>query len=427
MNKHVRIAVTAFVFLAAAALVCFAGGQQEKGAMAAGQPVKLTIWGRDLADDDPAHAYIKALVNNFKAKNPDIELEYVPLGDPGLADKTKIAMASNTGPDIFQTWGGSVMGGYADAGRLLDLTKEVKSIPSSAAARQAMTWKGKLYGVAPFFAIAGIFVNEGLFDKYGLAAPATVAELEKLMEALKGAGLQPVACGAKDKWPPLALYMYLTNRYGGDIFAQAQARKARFDSDPFVQAAQRYQDWVKKGYFGAKPLGEAYGDAQQLMATGKAGMHITGSWMCAQYSSKSFTDQTLGFYGFPELKGGKGKATDIMGMTDIGFAATKLAADKKDAVVRFMTYAMSVEACSADPGRISSVPGVKAPSHLTEMASAVFGKAKTVQFWWDQDLPPAVTSPLNDTIQLFFLPDTDVKTALTKFEEMVEENVGPVQ
>lgn len=37
--------------------------------------VKLTVWGRDLPDDDPAHQYIKALVEGFQAANPDIELE----------------------------------------------------------------------------------------------------------------------------------------------------------------------------------------------------------------------------------------------------------------------------------------------------------------------------------------------------------------
>jgi ABC-type glycerol-3-phosphate transport system substrate-binding protein len=221
--------------------------------------------------------------------------------------------------------------------------------------------------------------------------------------------------------------MYLTNRYGGDAFIRASARTLRFDSDAFVQAAQKYQEWVKKGYFGATPLGEAYSDAQQLMATGKAGMHITGSWMIGQYSSPDFTTQKLGFYGFPELAGGVGKATDVMGMTDIGFAATKLAESKKAAVVRFMTYAMSVEAGTAEPGRISSVPGVKPPAAMTEAASKVFGQAKTVTFWWDQDLPPAVTTPLNDTIQTFFLPNTNVKAELTKFEALMEENVGPVK
>lgn len=395
----------------------------------AASKVKLTVWGRDLPNDNPAHAYIKSLVTGFQTQNPDVELDYVALGDPGLMDKTKVAMATNKDlPDIFQGWGGSVMGGYADAGRLLDMTKELKSIPGSLAAREAMTWKKKIYGVAPFFAVAGVFVNEGIFKANGLNVPTTVDELEKVAEALKAKGIQPFACGARDKWPPLAFYMYLTDRFGGiTAFSDAASRKSRFDGDAFVKAAQKYQEWVKKGYFGDKPLSEAYGDAQQLMATGKAAMHITGSWMCAQYASKSFTDQTIGFYAFPEMKGGKGKVSDMMGMVDIGFTVTKAAAKNKDAVVRFMKYAMSIEACSAELGRICSVSGVKAPSRLTGMASEVFGQAKAIQFWWDQDLPPMVTSPLNDTIQNFFMPQSDVKKALTKYEELVEENLGPAK
>jgi ABC-type glycerol-3-phosphate transport system substrate-binding protein len=341
-------------------------------------------------------------------------------------DKTKVAMAAGTGPDIFQSWGGSVMGGYADAGRLLDLTEELKSIPGSAAASGAMSWKGKTYGVAPFFAIAGVYVNEGMFKNLGLSVPKTVDELEKVCDVLVSKKIQPFACGAKDKWPPLASYMYLVNRFGGNAFGEAQSRAVRFDSDPFVKAAAKMQEWVKKGYFGT-PLGEAYGDAQQLMATGKAAMQVTGSWMCAQFSNKEFTDQTIGLYPFPVVPGGAGVETDVMGMTDIGWVATKLAADKKDAVVRFMEYAMSVEAGSAEPGRISSVPGVKAPSRLTEMGAGIFSKAKMVQFWWDQDLPPNVTSPLNDTIQTFFLSPTNVKNSLAAFEKLAEEAMGPAK
>jgi ABC-type glycerol-3-phosphate transport system substrate-binding protein len=400
-----------------------------KNAAKSGEKTKITVWGRDLPDDGADHAYIKALINGFKQANPDIELEYIALGDPGLMDKTKIAMAADQAPEIVQSWGGSVMGGYADAGRLLDLTKDLASVPGSVAARNAMSWKGKTYGVAPFFAVAGVFVNEGLFKEKGLTVPTTIEEMEATADKLLAAGIQPFACGAKDKWPALATYMYLVNRYGGDAFNKAQGRKLAFDSDAFVKAAQKFQQWVAKGYFGTKPLGEAYGDAQTLMATKKAGMIITGSWMCAQFSNKEFTDQTIGFYAFPVVTGGVGKATDDMGMPDIGFIATNKAKDKakKDAVVRFFKYAMSPEACAAEPGRICSVPGVKAPSVLTGQASDIFSKAQTVQFWWDQDLPPTVTSPLNDTIQTFFLPNADVKASLTKFEANVTENVGPVK
>jgi raffinose/stachyose/melibiose transport system substrate-binding protein len=394
-----------------------------------GEKVKLTVWGRDIPDDSADHAYVKALLSDFQAKNPDIQIDYIALGEPGLSDKTKITMASGSGlPDIFQTWGGSVMGGYADAGQLLDLSKELKAVPGSAAAQQAVTWKGKIYGVAPFFAVAGIFVNEGIFKANNLKVPVTVEDFEKVADTLLAKGIQPFACGEKDKWPGLALYMYLTNRFGGDASARAAQRKLAYDSDPFVKAARLYQTWIKKGYFGATPLGEAYGDAQQLMATGKAAMHVTGSWMCAQYANKEFTDQQIGFYAFPALKAGSvGKATDIMGMTDIGFAATKAAAAKKAAVVKFLAYAMSPEAGAAEPGRIASIPGVKARSALTGQASAVFATAKTVTFWWDQDLPPSVTSPLNDTIQTFFLPDTDVKKSLSDFEALATENMGAVK
>jgi hypothetical protein len=47
-----------------------------------------------------------------------------------------------------------------------------------------------------------------------------------------------------------------------------------------------------------------------------------------------------------------------------------------------------------------------------------------VQFWWDQDLLPAVTSPLNDTIQAFFLPDTNVKASMATFEKLVVESMA---
>ncbi|HOJ76981.1 MAG TPA: extracellular solute-binding protein [Bacillota bacterium] len=394
--------------------------------------VTLTIWAVDSIENtaNTNTAYVHALVKNFQAKNPDIKIDWVAFGTQGspLNDKLKIALANNQGPDIFQSWGGSFMGQFADAGKLLDLTKELANVKTSSAAKEAMSWKGKTYGVAPFFAVAGLFVNEGIFKQYGLSVPTTVEELEKVADTLKSKGIQPFAVGAKDQWPVLATYMYLVNRYGGRVFEDAVARKVGFNSEPFVKAATKYQEWAKKGYFGDKPLSEGYGDAQLLMCTGKAAMQISGSWLCGLYSDKTQTDQTIGMYPVPIIKGEKGLVTDVMGMTDVGFAATKIGAKKKDAIVKFMKYAMTVEACSAETGRVSSVPGVKPPTRLTGMAADnILAKAKYVQFWWDQDLPATVSTPINTTIQTFFMPNTDVKRSLNKFEELVVDNMGPIK
>jgi raffinose/stachyose/melibiose transport system substrate-binding protein len=394
--------------------------------------VTLTVWAVDGINNPEKTdaAYVRALVTGFQKKYPKIKIDWVAFGTQGspLNNKLKVSLPSNQGPDIFQSWGGSFMDRFAAAGKLLDLTKELSKVKTSSAAKAAMSYKGRIYGVAPFFAIAGLLVNEGKFKEFGIKVPTTIDELEKAADTLKAKGIQPLTVGAKDQWPILATYMYLVNRYGGNIFESAVARKTRFDAEPFVQAGLKIQDWAKKGYFGAKPLSEGYADAQLLMSTGKAGMQISGSWLCGLYSDKSQTDQTIGFYQVPAFPGGKGLVTDVMGMTDVGFVATKLAAKKKDAVVKFMKYAMSVEACEAETGRVASVPGVKAPTRLTGMASNnVMAKAKTMQFWWDQNLPPAICTPVNTTIQSFLLADTDVKKVLSKFEELAEENIGPVK
>lgn len=429
MKKRKLFSTTSIMILVLAAVLILLAGSCSKGASAKKGPVTLSIWARDVLDNAPDHAYVTALIRDFQAKYPDIKVDYVNLGN-GLNDKIKVAMSADSElPDIIQSWGGRMMGDFADHGKLLDLTAELKNIPGSSAARNAMTWKGKIYGVAPFFAIAGIFQNDGIFEKLGLKPATTIEEVGKNAEVLLANGIQPFAAGGKDKWPVLHLYMYFVDRFGGpNAFSDATNRKTHFYGEPFIEAAKFYKGWIDKGYFGKKPLGESYDDAQLLMASGKTGMQLTGSWMCANFSSSEFTNEKLSFHQFPTFAdGGKGPASDVMGMTDIGFAATIEAKDKKDAVVKFMTYAMSKEACEYEPGRVCSVPGVEAKNPLTTQASKVFANATYVEFWWDQNLPAAATTPVNDVVQVFFLPNGDVEKALKDFDTLMDDAVGSVK
>ncbi len=400
------------------------------GEQASTGPVTLTVWAVDAVDvDNVQSAYVKALVTNFQAANPDITIDWVPFGAAGSAlnDKIKVAMANDEVPDILQSWGGTFMGQFADQGKLLDLTSELADLNCSEAAKNAMSWKGKTYGIAPFFAIAVLFVDEDIFQKLNLSVPTTIADLETTCDALKNAGYQPLAAGSMDKWPILHTYMYLVNRYGGNAFADAVARKVAFDSEPFIQAGLKMQEWAKKGYYGNKPLGEDYASSQLLMATGKAGMQLTGTWMCGMYSDPKQATATIGAYAYPVLAGGKGLATDLMGMTDVGFIATKKGEDKKAAIVKFLKYAMTVDALKAETGRVATVPGVPAPTKLTGMASEIMSKATSVQFWWDQDLPQTMTGPVNDMVQSFLLPGTDVKAGCAKYEKLAVENLGALK
>ncbi len=400
------------------------------GEQASTGPVTLTVWAVDPIDvDNVQSAYVKALVANFQAANPDITIDWVPFGAAGSAlnDKVKVAMANDEVPDILQSWGGTFMGQFADAGKLLDMTAELSSLNCSEAAKNAMSWKGKTYGIAPFFAIAVLFVDEDVFKDQNLTVPTTIAEMEATADKLKAAGIQPFAAGSMDKWPILHTYMYLVNRFGGNAFADAVARKVAFDSEPFIQAGMKMQEWAKKGYYGGKPLAEDYGSSQLLMATGKAGMQLTGTWMCGMYSDPKQATKAIGAYPYPVLSGGKGLVTDLMGMTDVGFIATKKGEAKKAAIVKFLKFAMTVDVLKAETGRVATVPGVPAPTRLTGMSSEIMSKATSVQFWWDQDLPQTMTGPVNDMVQSFLLPGTDVKAACAKYEKLAQENLGALK
>jgi raffinose/stachyose/melibiose transport system substrate-binding protein len=400
------------------------GGETATG------PVKLTIWAVDPIDvTNTQSAYVRALVENFQKANPTITIDWVPFGAAGSAlnDKVKVAFANDEVPDVLQSWGGTFMGQFADQDKLLDLTSDLASINCSEAAKNAMSWKGKTYGIAPFFAVAVLFVNEDIFKKLNLEVPANVDDMEKACEALKAAKIQPIATGAMDKWPILHTYMYLVNRFGGDIFSQAVAGNAKFTDEAFLKAGLKMQEWAKKGYFGNKPLSEAYGNSQTLMATGKAGMQLTGTWMCGMYSDPKQATATIGAYAYPIVTGGMGTANDLMGMTDVGFIATKKAEAKKAAIVKFMQYAMTVDALKAETGRVATVPGVPAPTKLTGMATDIMSKAKSVQFWWDQNLPQTMTGPVNDMVQSFMSAGTDVKAALDKYQKLADENLKPAK
>jgi raffinose/stachyose/melibiose transport system substrate-binding protein len=389
-------------------------------------PVKLLVWGWDETDGKGGHEYITKLIGDFKAANADIAVTYVAVGDAKLKDGAALFPSDSSGPDIFQAWGGGKMGSYADEGKLLDLSSELAGLSARTVAIQAMSWKGKVYGVAPSFSIGGLYANAKIFSDSGIAIPTTVAEMETAAAALKAKGIQPFAVGEKDKWPALNMYMYLVNRKSGDAYGQAKARTLAFDSSAFVDAASIVKDWNDKGYFGTDPQNESYNDALSKMTGGTAAMMVVGSWVSDNFTNA--TGGTISLVSFPTISGGLGSSTDMMGMSSIAFIAAKKAEAKKAAIAKFMKFAMTASVVSADTSGIPTISGVTPKNALASQAIALLNTATSVQFWWDQDLPATITTALTDTLYSFFASGVVVKDKLTAFEALASKTdaLGPL-
>jgi raffinose/stachyose/melibiose transport system substrate-binding protein len=388
------------------------------------QPVTLTIWMRVPDNTDPRQeAYTRALVENFEKKNPDIKIDWVTMASAGYSGRLTEALLAKRGPDVFQTPGGRVPPSLAAAGLLLDLTDGLSSVPALDTAKKAMSVGNRLYGVAPYFAIAGLYFNEEKFSELGMKIPGTLEELEQAADSLKARGIQPFVSGAKSNWPVGELFLYLVSRYDRRAYEGLIERKIGFDSDAFVRAGQKIQEWSKKGYFGSGLRNESYEDAISLMKAGKAGMMACGSWLCADFSDKNQTSQQISFFPFPEITGGRGDRRDTMGGNSIGFVAAQSSTMKKNAIIKFMSFVMSPEACQNSQGNLCSVPGVLPENALLKAAGEVLAGTDILFPWIDEDLGLEI----NTDVARLLLDDADPQTTLANAEKRLTKTLGPLK
>ena len=78
-----------------------------------------------------------------------------------------------------------------------------------------------------------MFYNKGLFEKNGLKAPTTWDEFMAANAKLKGAGITPIAIGAKDDWTlPIVHEVVGGATFGGAEFQKAVLSGAKDFTDP---------------------------------------------------------------------------------------------------------------------------------------------------------------------------------------------------
>ncbi len=377
----------------------------------------------------PPAETLQKLFSNFMRDNPDIVINTVEISNTNdyVKDVEKL-FSENKAPELLFTWGGQYLNELAVNGKLLDLTFYSNRLNFCEAAKDTMSVNGRLYGVAPLWSIAGIYINENKMKEFGLAVPQTIEELEKTSDVFLSHGIQPFASGAGDGWPLSHVYSYLVERFTENPYTQAVTkRKMRFDSEPFVKAALKIQEWSRKGYFGEDPRSEYYGQSIDLMCEGKAGMQVTGTWMNSTYNDKKKTNQSFIFVPFPVIPGGNGNGKRLLALPDLGFAASYSALPKKEAVIRFFEYVLGTDLFKENSYDVSAVPRALSDHPLIAMENEILQQADRTQPWWDQNLPGELKKQFFDMVNTFADPSTDVRAALAKMEDSLTQKLGPVK
>ncbi len=383
------------------------------GAVAAQEPVTIDWW--HISTNDAEAAYWQDLADQFTAENPHVTINITILANEDFKSRLASVMQAGDPPDLFQSWGGGVLRAFANAGLVRDISPELEGEWRDSIAAQAALelygQDGAYYGVPWTWGAVGLFYNKALFEQAGLDPenpPQTWAEFLDAVQALKDAGITPIALGEREKWTGHFWWVYLAIREGGEeAFLNAYNREGSFADEPFVQAGEYLQQLIALEPFPEGYLGLGYNDQAALVGNGEAAMELMGQWAPATQAANSVSGEgigeDLGWFLFPVVEGGAGNADDVLGGGD-GFAVGINAPDETVDFLKFLTNEENQRA-GAEIWITPVVTGVEdlfEDDPITAAIVSARNNAPYFQLYYDQFLPPAVGEAVNDAVETLF-------------------------
>ncbi len=399
------------------------------------EPVTVTWWHISTAEE---HKNLwQSMADEYMAQHPNVTIEIQVLENEAFKTKLTTVMQSGEPPDIFQSWGGGVMNEYAKAGLLKDINAQLDADGGAwrnsfgEGALGVYAYKGVNYGVPWDMGMIGWWYNKALFEKAGITGtPKTWTEFNDDVDKLQAAKITPIAVGMGDKWPGMHMWAYLVTRLGGKAnFEGALLRTGSFTDAPFVKAGEMIQSLVAKQPFQDGFLGATYGDEATAMGNGKAAMELMGQWAPAVEKDNSLDKKgigdNLGWFPFPMVDGGAGDPNDAVGGGN-GFAIGKNASDAAVDFVKFLTSAENQKKLAAINVAIPVVKGGEAgmTDPLLIQLQQELAKAKYFQLYYDQALPPAMGSVVNDSVQALFAGTMTPEEAAQAIEDSAKQELG---
>jgi raffinose/stachyose/melibiose transport system substrate-binding protein len=401
------------------------GGAAASGSAAGGAAGSASMWS---LTGQPNQGIRQDSVDAFdKLGKGTVKVTFFQ-NDPYKA-KIRTAVGAGQAPTLIFGWGGGILGSYAAAGQVEDLTSWLsenaafkdKFIP---AVWKAATIDGKIYAV-PIQNTQPIvmYYNKTVFDKAGAQPPATWDDVMHLVDVFNGQGVAPFSLGGQSKWTSMMWLEYLFDRIGGpDVFDAIYANKPDSWSDPAViSSCQKVQELVKANGFikGFSSIAADTNADQAVLYTGKAAMMLHGGWAYGgmKATQPKFVASGLGWGNFPTVPGGKGDPKDAVGNPANYFSISSKATDEEKTVAKaYFTDGLFTDAEVDAYVKSGQVPVVKAAeSKLASSPDAAFlqfvfnltNQAPNFQQSWDQALSPAQAEALlNNIDQLFLLKIT---------------------
>jgi raffinose/stachyose/melibiose transport system substrate-binding protein len=353
-------------------------------------PVTLKLLDYQSSNSGPLGKAIDQLIKEFETAHPNVTIKREHTSFSDLLTKQQLIMTGPNPPDIVDlAVNYTVEAKFAQNGTIVNLQKYDQQYGwasrfspflygQSRFSADGKLEQGDVYGLFFTEDIVGIFYNRQKLKALGLEVPKTFDEFEADLAKIKSAGEQPLLFGNLDKYPAIHAYQQVQNRYAKKEYLRNYSYRLQqpmtFDEPWNVQAAEKFQQWIKAGYLGPSPNALGLEDAKTQFIKGKGVFFISGTW-----EAKSIDDgmgSNAGFFVMPPPADG---SNGLVVLGGLGQTFTIHGKSKHPEVAAaFLDFLISSRAAQVylDHG---SVPGFKftPPTNVSPLRKDVLGAITT--------------------------------------------------
>jgi raffinose/stachyose/melibiose transport system substrate-binding protein len=385
-----------------------------------------------LSGTDAFPAWFDSIAAKF-SEETGIEVVVEELENEDFKKKLPTLLQTSEAPHIFYSWGGGVFAEQSGSGATRDVTALMSDeflATQSAAGTNAFTNDGKIMGVASQVSQVGFFYNKDLIAQAGVDVEAikTWDDFLAAVQTVKDAGITPIAAGGADKWPLHFYWSYLAMRMAGQegMSAAKVGEGSGFADEAFVAAGEQFKRLIDLQPFQEGFEAATYNVASGYFGDGNAAFHLMGDWDIGAQAGNSasgtgLSEEQLGFFSFPAVDGGAGRATDTLG----GINGWVFSKDAPDEAVQFMQYFANaenqLEAGKEDlyiPLAVGADAGISNP--IRAQISRNLADSQWHQIFLDQDLGADVGGVVNDISLQLATGDIDPQGAAELIQEAWE-------
>lgn len=253
-----------------------ADAEGEEGGQGEGSSTTLEIAGIE-------HPYMEAMVDEFRERHPDIEVEYTP-GELSFEEgRIQTMLRSGEAPDVMLVNSGpGRVGVLADAGLIADLSDLYEQGGLSDRYQTAVVEQitrqgdGSVYEVVEGMDIFQVYYNKDLFAQAGVDVPTSFDDLLALCAPLSESGVLPMVAGVRDNYAGGWLLGTLVQASTGeDVMEDVIYGDGRFDQEAIVRGGEMLRALLEQGCIdGGQAAALDNEQAQAAFLNGSAAMIV---------------------------------------------------------------------------------------------------------------------------------------------------------